>query len=118
MSFRSYDLFKLAEDFGQTLTLRKASTQGTYDTATGTLSGSATTDYSVTGYFFNYDTGLLDANDIRRSRRRCLIPALGLTVEPDDEDQIIGNGDTVSIIQVTTMFSGATKIGYICEVSE
>lgn len=118
MSFRSYDLFKLAEDFGQTLTLRKASTQGSYDHATGTLSGGATTDYTITGYFFNYDTGLLDVNDVRRSRRRCLIPALGLSVEPDDEDQIIGNGDAVSILQVTVMFSAGVKLGYVCEVSE
>lgn len=118
MSFRSHDLFKLAEDFGQTLTLRKVSNQGTYDPTTGTLSGGSTQDYSIVGYFFNYDAGLLGVNDVRRSRRRCIIPALGLAVEPDDEDQIIGNGDTVDIVQVSIMFSAGTKLGYICEVSD
>lgn len=118
MSFRAYDLFKMAQDFGETLTLRKVSSQGSYDTTTGTLSGGSTTDYTITGYFFNYDTGLLNADDIRRSRRRCLIPALGLAVEPDDEDEIIGNGDTVAIIQVTTMYSAGARIGYVCEVAD
>ena len=33
MSFRAYDLAKLVEDFGETLTLRKRTTAGTYNPA-------------------------------------------------------------------------------------
>lgn len=117
MSFRSYDLFQLAQDFGQTLTLRKSTSQGTYNPATGTLSGGTTTDYEITGYFFSYSEGLATDN-VTRSTRRCLIPALGLAVEPDDEDEILGVGDTVHIIRVTTMYSGTTKLGYVCEVAD
>ena len=46
MSFNASDLLKLVQDFGETLTLRKVTTGGTYDASTGTVSGSATTDYS------------------------------------------------------------------------
>ncbi len=117
-TFRAYDLLKLVQDHGQELTLRKKTTTGTYDPATGSVSGSATTDYVVEGYFFNFSTGLPIGDEIRRGSRRCVIPALGLAVEPDDEDQIIGQGDTVSVVRVNTIFSNGVKICYICEVSE
>jgi len=117
-TFRAYDLLKLVQDHGQELTLRKKTTAGTYDPATGSISDSATTDYVVEGYFFNFSTGLPIGDEIRRGSRRCVIPALGLAVEPDDEDQIIGQGDTVSVVRVNTIFSNGVKICYICEVSE
>lgn len=117
-TFRAYDLLKLVQDHGQELTLRKKTTAGTYDPATGSVSGDATTDYTFDGYFFNFSAGLPIGDEIRRGTRRCVIPALGLVVEPDDEDQIIGQGDTVSIVSVNTIFSNGVKICYICEVSE
>ena len=48
MSFRAYDLLNLVNDFGETLTLRQVTTDGTYDPATGSVSGSATTDTNFT----------------------------------------------------------------------
>jgi len=41
-----------------------------------------------------------------------------LAVEPDDEDQIIGNGDTVNVISVVTIFSNGVKICFLCDVRE
>ena len=46
MSFRSYDLLKLVEDHGQSLTLRKITTEGSYNPSTGSTTGSVTTDYA------------------------------------------------------------------------
>jgi hypothetical protein len=116
---RGYNLLKMVDEFGETLTLRKKTTAGTYDPATGAVTGSATTDYSFTGYFYNYDQGIIaDFDQIRRSNRKCVIPALGLAVEPDDEDQIIGSGDTVNIVSVVTIFSNGTKICFLCDVRE
>lgn len=117
-TFRAYDLLKLVQDHGEELTLRKKTTAGTYDPATGSISGSATTDYTVDGYFFNFSVGLPTGDEVRRGSRRCVIPALGLAVEPDDEDQILGQGDTVSIIRVSTIFSTGVAVCYICEVAE
>ena len=118
MTFRSYDLLKLVQDHGEELTLRKKTTAGTYDPATGSVSGSATTDYVVDGYFFNFSVGLPVGDEVRRGSRRCVLPALGLAVEPDDEDLIIGQGDNVSIVSVNTIFSGGSAVCYICEVRE
>lgn len=118
MSFRSYDLLRLVKDNGQELTLRKKTDAGTYNPATGSISGSATTDYSFIGYFFNFSVGLPDNDELRRGTRRCVIPALGFPVIPDDEDLIVGQGDNVTIVKVTTIFSAGSAVCYICEVAE
>ena len=118
MSFNARDLLKLVQDFGETLTLRKVTTGGTYDASTGTVSGSATTDYSFSGYFYNLAEGTSDLNQTRKGRRACVIPAKGLSVVPDDEDEILGNGDAVHIITVRTIFSDGQAVCYLCEVLE
>lgn len=119
MSFRSYDLLKLVEDFGQEATLKKVTTSGTYNPATGTISGEATTDYTIKCYFYNYENGLLaNQEEIRRGTRKCLIAAKGLAVVPDDEDQIVGQGDVVNILSVVSIYSSGSAICYICDVRE
>lgn len=116
MSFDARGLLKLVQDFGETLTLRKVTTGGTYDATTGTVTGSDTTDYSFTGYFYNLAEGTDDPNKTRKGRRACVVPASGLSVSPDDEDQILGNGDAVNIITVRTIFDHGLPVCYLCEV--
>jgi hypothetical protein len=115
MTFRSFDLFNLVRDFGEDLTLRKITSDGSYDTTTGSVNGSVTTDYTVLGYFYNYET--LNVDQIRKGTRKCVISALS-NVEPDEDDQLLGNGDAVSIVSVSTIFSGGVAICYICHVKE
>ena len=57
MSFRPFDLLNLVRDFGSDVILRKTSTSGTYNPATGVVDGSATTDHTVSTYFFNFSLG-------------------------------------------------------------
>ena len=119
MSFRSFDLLNLIRDFGETLTLRKVTTAGTYNPATGTVDSSVTTDYSVQGYLYNYNVGVIGGNDeVVRGSRKCIISALDLAAIPDFDDLIIGSGDAVKIISVMSLFSAGTAIGYICDVEE
>ena len=119
MSFRSFDLLNLVRDFGEDLTLRKVTTGGSYNPATGQVDGSATTDYTFLGYMYNYDTGISGNMDtVVRGARKCVIPALGLAVEPDFDDLIVGSGDAVKIISVMSLFSAGTAIGYVCTVEE
>lgn len=115
MSFRSFDLYNLLRDFGKPLTLRKVTTSGAYDPTAGSVSGAATTDYTVTGYFYNYDN--MQVDQVVRGKRKCLISALD-NVEPDTQDIILGNGDTVTVTSVTTIFSNGVAICYICHVEE
>jgi hypothetical protein len=115
MSFRSFDLLNLVRDFGESLTLRKVTTDGTYDPTTGAVNGSTSTDYTVTGYFYNYET--LTADQVRKGTRKCVISSV-LAVQPDEDDQLIGNGDSVVITSVTTIFSNGAALCYICHVEE
>mgnify|MGYP000053019336 CR=1 FL=1 len=118
MPFRSHDLLVLVRDYGSEITLRKNTTAGTYDPATGSISGSATTDYTVDAYFFNFSVGLPVGDEIRRGSSRCVIPALGLAVVPDDEDKLIGLGNTYEIVSVQTIYTNGVAICYICEVQD
>lgn len=116
MSFRSYDLLKLVQDFGETLTLRQISTEGTYDPATGSVSGSSNTDTSFTGYMYNYSS--LNPSEVIRGSRKCVIPSLGFTPEPNPDDLILGNNDTVKVSRVVTLWSDGAAVCYICDVEE
>ena len=122
MSFRSYDLLKLVEEHGETMTLRQKG-YGTYDPQTSQTSVTDT-DYSITAYFYNYNLGVIDPNNINRGTRKCLISALGLTannvnVVPDTEDEIHPTtGNAVHIKNVTTLYSAGQALCYICDVAE
>lgn len=116
MSFRAFDLFNMIREHGEPLTLTKTTTSGTYDPTSGSVSGSATTDYSVTGYFYNYD--VVNIDQVRKGARKCAISSVGLTVEPDEGDYISGNGDSVTISSITTIFSAGTPVCYICHTQE
>jgi hypothetical protein len=117
MAFRAYDLLKLVEEHGETLTLRKQS-YGAYDPTTSMISGTTTDDYSVTAYFYNYNLGVMDPEQNVKGNRKCLISSLGLAATPDVEDEIIGNANKVVITNVLTMFSAGQAICYICDVRE
>jgi len=116
MSFRAYDLLSLVQDFGEALTLRQITTDGTYDPATGSVAGSSATDTAFTGYMYDYTT--LNPSEVIRGKRKCVIPSLGLTPEPEPDDIILGNGDTVKISRVVTIWSAGTAVCYLCDVEE
>lgn len=112
----AYNLLRLVQRHGSTLTLHKVS-EGTYDPATGSLTGGSTTDYEVTGYM--YDAILnINESEIQRGTKKVVIPALGLSVVPDDGDSISGLGDKVHIVSVITYYSAGLAILYECGVAE
>ena len=115
MSFRPFDLLNLVRNFGESLTLNKVTLEGSYNPVTGIVDGSTTTDYTVIGYFYNYDT--LNVDQIQKGTRKCVISAVA-GVQPDEDDKLVGNGDTVVITSVTTIFSNGAAICYICHVEE
>jgi hypothetical protein len=112
----AYNLLRLVQRHGSTLTLHKVS-EGTYDPATGSLTGGSTTDYEVTGYMYDAVTGIA-TDEIVRGVKKLVIPALGLSVEPDDGDTVSGLGDKVHIDRVTIYYSAGLAVLYECEVRE
>jgi hypothetical protein len=81
MSFRSYDLLKLVDEHGETLTLRKYS-YGAYNPQTSALASSSSTDYTFTGYFYNYSLGVIDPENINRGIRKCVSLLCSLVALP------------------------------------
>lgn len=117
MAFRAYDVLKLVEEHGETLTLRKKS-YGAYNPSTSSVASTTETDYSVTGYFYTYNLGVIDPENFDRGTRKCVIAALGLAVSPDTEDEVLGSGNKVHITNVLTLYSSGQALCYICDVSE
>lgn len=116
MSFRSSDLRRLVNDFGETLTLQKTTASGTYDPATGSLSAANLQNYSVSGYIYN--TNSVPIDQVTKVTRQCVISAVGLTVEPTDEDTIIRGGQEMSITRVTAIYSNTSVVCYICYLED
>ena len=113
---QAYNLLKLVQRHGETLVLRKV-TGSSYSPATGSTSGGSTYDYEITSYMYGINEGV-SLNDVNRGIRKCVIPALGLDVEPDRGDQIVGLRDTVKILSVQYLYSSGILVCYLCEVSE
>ena len=99
MSFRAFDLLNLVKDFGEPLTYRQVTTEGTYNPNTGSVTGAATTDTNFTGYMYDY-------------------VSQNASEEPEPDDTIVGSGDTVKVSRVVTLFSAGTAVCYICDVEE
>tara|TARA_B110000093_G_scaffold142590_1_gene153715 strand:+ start:1683 stop:2033 length:351 start_codon:yes stop_codon:yes gene_type:complete len=116
MSFRAFDLLNLVKDFGEPLTYRQVTTEGTYNPNTGSVTGAATTDTNFTGYMYDYVSQ--NASEVLRGSRKCVIPSLGFAPEPEPDDTIVGSGDTVKVSRVVTLFSAGTAVCYICDVEE
>lgn len=110
----------LLDDHGQTVTLRTVA-EGTYDPATGGLTGGSNTDYTVKCYFYNYMLDEIDGTNIKLGDRKAVLHTLdtgGNTLpEPDTGDLIVGEGDTVTIVGVQKIFSDVL-VCYICQVRE
>jgi len=112
----AYNLLRLVQRHGSTLTLHKVS-EGTYDPATGSLTGGSTTDYEITGYMYNAVLSV-DNDNVQRGTKKIIIPALGLSVVPDDGDSVSGLGDKVHIVSVITHYSAGLAVLYECGVNE
>ncbi len=107
---------------GQELTLRKSVSEGTYNPATGSVSGATTEDYTVLGYFYNYDIEEIDGTSVLRGDRKLLLYTKDIVgedlPEPESNDKVLGSGDTVSVISVRKILSGSTVRCYILQVRE
>lgn len=120
MSFRSYDLLKLVQDFGEDVTLRKR-VSGAYNNATGVVT-TTNTDYVVKAYFYDYVPNMIDGNSIVKDDRKVVLGNKLVngsdTPEPDVGDQIAGLNGIVNIIKVTEIRSSGGTMCYILQVRE
>ena len=114
------DLRLLVNDYGQVVTYR-VKTAGTYNPATGTVA-STVTDYSVKVYLYNYSLTASANESIIFGDRRAVFPIYDTSgaavIEPSVGDQIVGQGDTVSVVSVEKVFDRGVVTCYLCQVRE
>jgi hypothetical protein len=114
-------LMTVINRYGMEVTLIKPS-YGAYDPATGAVGAGTTASYTVKCYLADYNLTELDNDSIVKGDRKAVFPYLdtsGNTLpEPDFEDSISGNGDTVRIVAVQKLYSGLSLVCYICQVRE
>ena len=121
MTFRSIDLKYLIDEHGRPCTFTVKSL-GTYNVATGSLSGGSTTDYTVNIHFADYNLEDIDGSSVVMGDRKALFPLVDTSgdaiPEPDIGDEISGQGDKVSVVAVQKIMSGTSPVCYICQVRE
>lgn len=119
--FRAYELRCMLDSHGKEVTLRVNSTAGSYDPATGTITGGATTDYTVMAHPSDYNLMERQSMSIVDGMRKILLSTVDVNgnaiPSPESEDTIIGIGDNVTIKRVQTIFS-TEPVCYICHVAE
>ena len=120
MSFRSADLLKLINEHGKNLTYISKS-PATYSPTTGGTT-SVDTTRTVKGYFYNYSASDLTGSSIVVGDRRLVIPTVntvGVDITPPKKgDTFSGEGDTVVVVSVERIMSGANPVCYICQTRE
>lgn len=114
---------KLLDEYGYNLTLRRVTgADSSGYVPGGTLGTTSNSDETVRGVFLSYRRGDQGQTLVEFGSRRAVLSGLqtdgtALTA-PREADQLIGEGDAVSIKEVRTIKSGSTVIAYVCEVDE
>lgn len=116
------DVVALLREHGYDLTFRRPGNGGTYDAATGSISGGSNADETVRAIFVGYNAGDVDGTLVQRGDRKAIIASTysgtALSKVPQLDDELRGEGDAVRILSVQTIKSGATVLAYICQVRE
>lgn len=107
---------------GYSVTFRRV-TEGAYDPATGQTGASSTDDETVIMAFLDYKIAEIDGSQIQRGDRKAILSAYDssgglLSKAPRVNDQFVGEGDKVSVVDVQTIKSAGVVVGYICQVRE
>ena len=116
------DVVALLREHGYDLTFRRPSNGGSYNPATGAVSGGSNDDETARVVFLNYTSRDIDGTLVQRGDRKAVIAATyngsALSKTPQIDDELRGEGDAVRIVSVQTIKSGSTVLAYICQARE
>jgi hypothetical protein len=104
------DVALLLEDFGSDFTVSRPAV-GTYNPATGTMSGGTASSYVIRGVFINYTDGNVDGTVVKMGDRRLLVRAKGANVTPAVGDRVSG----MEILDVRTIAPKGVPIAWACQ---
>jgi hypothetical protein len=116
------DVVALLREHGYDLTFRRPGNGGSYNPATGAISGGSNADETARVVFLNYTSRDIDGTLVQRGDRKAVMAATyngtALSKTPQIDDELRGEGDAVRILSVQTIKSGATILAYICQARE
>lgn len=102
----------LTGKFGRSATLKHVSGQPLYNTATGTVSESATS-IPCTVVFSEFTDKQIDGTLVKQGDRKAVVSRLDINVEPaPDKSVLIEGGRTWKIVRVIGYSSGAQEAAY------
>ena len=107
------DVQQLIATHGFDVSFSRAQSGGSYDPSTGTMTGGTTLTWSGRGVFINYMDEDVNGTSITTDDRKLLLQAVGLTRAPEVADLVVGVGQ---VLNVQTIQSGSTVVGYVCQV--
>lgn len=98
----------LLTEFGQSITWSRT-TGGTFDPALGETTGQTTTNYSGFGAMFDFDTRLIDGQQILATDKRLLLQAGDV---PEVQDLLTINGTVYTVISKSDLTPAGTTVIY------
>ena len=121
MTIRAIDLQRLVNLYGEPLRLVK-NFFGQYNPQTGQNDPDPNPqEVDFIGYMAMYDLSDIDNVNILRGDRKLILgsrDSQGDTIDPEIGDEVVGQGDVVSIVSVGKVMSSGVVICYICQVRE
>lgn len=116
------DVVALLREHGYDLTFRRPSNGGSYNPATGAVSGGSNADETARVVFLNYTSRDIDGTLVQRGDRKAVMAATfngtALSKTPQIDDELRGEGDAVRIVSVQTIKSGSSILAYVCQARE
>ena len=107
------DVKQLLKRHGYAVSFQRVQSGGSYDPATGDVTGGITLTWSGRGVYINYMDEDVNGTSITTDDRKLLLQADGLIRAPEVGDIAVGVGQ---VLDVRTLLSGTTTIAYICQV--
>lgn len=98
----------LLTEFGQSINWSRT-TGVTFNPATGETTGGTTTNYSGFGAMFDFDTRLVDGQQILSTDKRLLLQAGDV---PEVQDQMTINGTVYTVVSVEDLTPAGTTVMY------
>lgn len=107
------DVKQLLRTHGYAVSFQRVQSGGSYDPATGDVTGGTTLTWSGRGVYINYMDEDVNGTSITTDDRKLLLQAVGLTRAPEVGDIAV---DVGQVLDVQTIQSGTIVVAYVCQV--
>lgn len=111
------DLAELLDDpdYGRDVTLRR-STPGTYDPATGSVGAATVLTNATRAIILGYRDYLVTGQLIRQGDRKAILKRKGMTMTPQEADELLVGSDVYSVVSHKTGELGGSNYLYVLQV--